>query len=293
MQIQKVGQRGRIFVFEEGDSPMSMPTLVYLIQGNRHWFLCDTHLGPVSMEVVQEYIRESGEGKPLIVFNSHSDYDHIWGNCAFPEATIIAHRLCKEEMEEKGEGALRNFADFQNGEVQILLPNRVFEERLDFEEDGVEFFYSPGHTINSASCYDREDGILFVGDLIERPIPYVGSYRLDLYLQTLEQIRQMPAHIMLSAHSGFADTALIEENIAYIRALQKGEEPSLPDEEAVYVHAFNQKNVLSNRYESMARDTLGERFHFDEFIAVVLKYRDGSVEELEQGLADYIKSCQT
>ena len=40
------------------------------------------------------------------IINTHHHADHCWGNCVFPNATIIGHQLCRELMLEKGSSAL-------------------------------------------------------------------------------------------------------------------------------------------------------------------------------------------
>ena len=82
MLIQKIGERGVIFTYEDDIT-------IYLIIGDHQYILCDTHLGPLSMNVIKEYITKRLPDKEIVVFNSHSDWDHIWGNCAFPVQKLL------------------------------------------------------------------------------------------------------------------------------------------------------------------------------------------------------------
>ncbi len=76
-EIIEVGNRGVIFQYKDQN-------LVYLIKGTKRLYLCDTHLGPKSMEAVKGYLQDNNlTNRELIIFNSHSDYDHNWGNCAY------------------------------------------------------------------------------------------------------------------------------------------------------------------------------------------------------------------
>lgn len=226
MRIEKIGNRGVFFTFEEGDSMLPADTGVYLIQSDKRMFLCDTHLGPKSMDVVKEYIHEHGlGGKELIIFNSHADWDHIWGNNAFGDVTIVAHQMCKKEMEERGQQELEKYLNkYHDGSVVLKMPNLTFDSQLKFEEDELEFIYAPGHTLCSALCYDRRDSVLFVGDLVEAPHPYLNCDALETYIETLELIKEFPAEILLSSHSGVVDRQLVDENIAFIKkAMEKNE----------------------------------------------------------------------
>jgi len=242
MKIQQIGSRGTLFIFEQNDSPVPYSTSIYLINANKHIFLCDTHLGPVSMEPVKKYINDM-ESKPVIIFNSHSDYDHIWGNCAFEKELILAHETCRKLILEQGESVLKNLSHYRNGEVVLKLPVLTFDSKIVFEEDDVEFFYTPGHTIDSASCFDKKDKVIFSGDLLEEPIPYLGYHKLEEYIKTLELLKKMPAKIIISAHSGLVEDKLFNDNLSYIKIVYSGEELHLTDDKSKEIHDFNMKNI--------------------------------------------------
>lgn len=223
MEISKIGKRGTFFTFQEGDSAFSQDTSVYLIDAGDKLFLCDTHVGPKSMDMIKEYIDAQGLGdKEIIVFNSHGDWDHIWGNCAFPNAAIIAHESCRQRIMESGERDLERFkGKYHDGSFKLKLPNLTFDSRLSFDDYGIEFIYAPGHTADSAICYDKRDSVLFVGDLVEHPYPYLSYDDLEAYIKSLEYIKGIGARTVLCGHSGKADEKLINENIAYIEEQMK------------------------------------------------------------------------
>lgn len=257
--VQKIGTRGVIFTFEDDIA-------VYLIGADRYWFLCDTHLGPVSMGYIQQYTASLADGRPTIVFNSHSDWDHVWGNCAFPESIIIGQELCRQRLSEIGRYELVELAGYHQGSVELVLPNLTFSDKMAFAAEQVEFWHAPGHTSDSAVCFDKKDAVLFVGDLVEHPIPYLDCDDLALYITTLGQLKHWPAKVMVSAHSGIITRELIDNNIAYIRAMLTGQ----PVNPAVYrecpaVHTFNVNNRLLLQYEKTAREKLGDGFDYAVF----------------------------
>jgi len=216
VKIEKISKRGTLFTFQEGDSLFSQDTCVYIIDTGDKLFLCDTHVGPKSMAVVKDYINAEGLGnKEVIVFNSHGDWDHIWGNCAFPDSTIIAHDSYGEKDLERFKGK------YNDGSFGLKLPNLTFDSRLSFEDYGIEFIYAPGHTVDSAICYDKKDSVLFVGDLIEDPEPYLQYENLEVYIKSLEYIKSIKADVVICGHSGIVDEDLINENISYIKKQMK------------------------------------------------------------------------
>lgn len=210
-----VGTRGVLLTFDDGIS-------VYLIQGSEQIILCDTHLGPDSMEEVFSYLRKKPEKSTIIIFNSHSDWDHIWGNCSFPGSIIIGHETCRKRMINRGRFDLMQNSSLQRGRVILCAPNLTFSDRLVLEEEGIEFQYAPGHTSDSAVCYDSMDNILYIGDMAEDPIPYLDAEDLDLYLETMKTIYNHQADILISAHSGMVSRDLILRNISYILSIRDG-----------------------------------------------------------------------
>ncbi|EGW37932.1 MBL fold metallo-hydrolase [Desulfosporosinus sp. OT] len=283
MIIQEIGIRGVIFTYEDDIS-------VYLIKGDHQIVLCDTHLGPRSMNVVKDYLLTQSSPKELLVFNSHSDWDHIWGNCAFKGAKIIGHEKLKPRMQEIGYYELDLLRKFHNGEIQLRYPNLTFSEKLSLEDEDIEFIYAPGHTIDSALCFDRRDSILFIGDLVEYPIPYLDYYDLDVFIKTLELIKHFPAQIKISAHSGIVDNDLIERNLSYIQGIQLGQ-PIAPEmiESSAEVHQYNLNNRLLLKYEPFIREKLGESFDYTSYKNNFMDIGQVNSDDFEATLAKYLR----
>ncbi|TDT51344.1 MBL fold metallo-hydrolase [Fonticella tunisiensis] len=216
MKIQRIGKRGMIFTFDDLKDGFGCITNVYVIRGRRHIFICDTYLGPEPMKGIMSYVEANFDKRPIIVFNSHSDWDHIWGNCFFKTNTIIAHRLCRERIVENGHRELCEYRDFHRGKVELVPPNLTFDSQMDFVEDGVKFFYSPGHTEDSASCFDMEDKILYAGDNLERPTPFLQWNGLQTYIVTLKNYLKLNFEAIIPSHSEISGKDIIINNMEYI-----------------------------------------------------------------------------
>lgn len=227
--MKAVGERGIVFTSHE----LGCPTNVVLLQGKEHAFLCDTYLGPLPMESVKKYITS-----PLVVFNSHSHWDHVWGNCAFPSSVLLSHSLCRQKLEEEGESELEEYKEYAMGEVKIVLPTLTFDLRMPFPEDDVEFFYTPGHTKDSASCLCQD--VLFAGDNVEEPIPYLFYEDLDAYLHTLEEYADMEC-IVIPGHGSVSDNTLVRENLEYVEAFKENDTEKYENQETYYIHQMNVK----------------------------------------------------
>ncbi|MFA5868423.1 MAG: MBL fold metallo-hydrolase [Candidatus Bathyarchaeia archaeon] len=218
MEYQRVGGRGHLFTWEE-------PYLcsVYVVDAPGHVFMVDTFLGPDPMEDVQAKLREIGVGKPDVVFNTHADYDHIWGNMAFEGSLIVAHDSSLKRISAQGEEAMTRFKAHMMGAVRLRPPNLVFRKRIAFVEDGVEFFYTPGHTGDSASCFDSVDRVLIAGDNIVAPYPYINLLNLKEYIQSLEEYKRLGAKTIIPGHDPpQRDSALLDANLDYLRMVASG-----------------------------------------------------------------------
>lgn len=269
MKLEKIGSRGILFNFEEGDAAFDFPTSVYLINSDRRLFLCDTHLGPKSMDAVRKYISDNNwDHKDIYIFNTHVDADHIWGNCAFEHATVIASAEAAERLQERGIYDYERLTRFHNGKVELRFPDITFDGRLAFVEDGIEFAYTPGHTVDSSICIDKKDSVVFAGDLLEYPMPAVNHHDVEGFLRSLKLIEDYKAETIISSHSGIISKELLQDSISYIGGLLE-HGAAMPvgqrDEEWMDGHRYNTKNLMYLRHEEKIREKLGSRFEYASF----------------------------
>ncbi|MHA2365257.1 MAG: MBL fold metallo-hydrolase [Candidatus Hodarchaeales archaeon] len=223
MKIQEIGSR--VIVFSYFHQFLGDTTNVVMINAEHHIFVCDTFLGPESMKPILNYIEVHGlSKKPIVIFNTHSDWDHIWGNNGLNSKFILSHKFCQKEIYLKGEESLSKLKEHQQGKVVITSPNLVFLEKIYFPEDKIEFFYTPGHTDGSASCFDHIDNILICGDNIEYPFPCLTNSAFQEYQKTLKNYLELNAIFIIPGHGEFhQNNDLIKENLAYLQEFSKME----------------------------------------------------------------------
>lgn len=264
MKIEEIGNRGVLFTIEAQDSAFAEDYYIYLINGEKNLYLCDTHVGPASMEPIKEYLVDNGlNKKPLVILHSHSDWDHIWGACAFPGATVVSQHRSLRRLYDRGYLELQRYGKFQNGEVRLVPPTITFESRMLYCEDGVEFIAAPGHTDDSAICYDRRDSVLYVGDLVERPHPIIQAHDLETYTESLEGIKGMAAQVMISSHSGQVNLEDIQDNITYIQQFQDIALGSTGEDSEVGEMIRKRYTLLM--YEDAIARTVGDGFDYLTF----------------------------
>jgi glyoxylase-like metal-dependent hydrolase (beta-lactamase superfamily II) len=212
MESQRISDRGVIFPFND-----PYLTNVYVIDGRDQIIVCDTSLGSEPMSYVRSFTNSINPSKQIVVFNSHFHYDHIWGNCAFESYSIYSHERCYTKLKEENERALKEYSNHKRGDVKLVLPNQIFSNRVIFEDGNIEFFYSPGHTDDSASCIDYVDKVLFVADNVESPIPFLYDLDIEQYIATLTNYLTIDWNTMIASHDPIMkDDLLLRDNIEYL-----------------------------------------------------------------------------
>lgn len=221
MVVTPVGQRGRIVSFPELGT-----TNIYLVLASRRTFVCDTFLGPEPMAEVKAFLAAEGRTQPIVVFNSHKDWDHVWGNCAFPDAQFVATEECAANLYEHFASELEQYGGMAQGEIVSVYPSLLFSDRLVFADDRVLFLATPGHTSGSASCLDMTDNVLYVGDNVEFPVPHLLCSDLDAYSRTLDLYLSLSPAALVTGHGplGTATLETLRANLAYVRAVAAGVE---------------------------------------------------------------------
>jgi glyoxylase-like metal-dependent hydrolase (beta-lactamase superfamily II) len=238
MEIKKIGNRGTLFTFYD----LGIPTNIYVINAKRYVYILDTYLGPDIMQQINEYIFSEYGNKQIIVVNSHGHWDHIWGNSLYSNNIIIAHVLCKEYIQQNGQNQLVKYREeYAKGNVVLTYPNLLFTDTLQFEEDNILMFYSPGHTEDQISVIDYEDKVLFSGDNLERPIPYLMTTNLDQYAKTLGDYINLDVDIVIGGHTECEDKKLIQDNLNYVKKVIDKDAAEFENGEYEDYHLANMK----------------------------------------------------
>jgi glyoxylase-like metal-dependent hydrolase (beta-lactamase superfamily II) len=189
--------------------------LCTLILGEEKAFLIDTGCGIGNIRKAVEEITDL----PVMVVNSHAHNDHIAQNYLFDEVAMLDHPWSHEA--EKGlpnsemahliaEGMLwkelpEDF-DAENYIVPGFKVTHWFKEGdiLDLGNRTLEVIYTPGHTPDCVCFLDREDRLLFTGDMFYTGGIYTYLNGGDIptfissYLKMLEHYDEfdylMPSH---------------------------------------------------------------------------------------------------
>lgn len=202
----------------------------------RYLILVDTQVNRETMQqVIDALSPERAERKPLLVINTHGDWDHVWGNALFlaPDgpypAPVIGHRLTAERMRSsEAEMTLSHLRTENPGEydsAEYWPPSLLFEGEMviDGGDLTLHLFPTPGHQPDHISVWIPEIRTVLTGDAAELPNPYVAHPEtLPQLRDSLRRLDDLHAETALYCHApGITDPALIHHNALYFDELER------------------------------------------------------------------------
>jgi glyoxylase-like metal-dependent hydrolase (beta-lactamase superfamily II) len=214
VEQHSIGKRGKLFIFDDLEGCL---THVYTLIGVHYVFIIDTYLGESYIKSVLEYLKDFQKTRMTVIINSHYDWDHIWGNSAFPHGLLITHDNFPTQLKLHFEDQLKANQKYVQDNITIPKPNITFSSRMTFIGEGIEIFHSPGHTSDSISIYDTEDKVLIVGDNVEEPEPYENDVSREVFVNTLESYLKYPFKYLIAGHYWAKDDSMIRENIKNLK----------------------------------------------------------------------------
>ncbi|GAB4509336.1 MAG: hypothetical protein OHK0046_04130 [Anaerolineae bacterium] len=182
--------------------------------------LIDTLAYPEETRQIKRFVEDRLGARVRFLVNSHFHADHTTGSYLFPEAMVIGHALCRKLLDERGRESLdlARSTSVELREVELVLPNIVFEERLTLHLGGktLEFWATPGHSPDSIVCYIEEEQVLFASDSV-MPIPYFVDGDYITFLKTLHVLKDLlntrPVDSIIQGHGEVILRGEVEEKI--------------------------------------------------------------------------------
>jgi glyoxylase-like metal-dependent hydrolase (beta-lactamase superfamily II) len=162
------------------------------------------------------------------VVNSHHHADHIYGSYLFPEAELVAHRMCRDILLKVGQESLAR-AKAQTPDlapVQLRIPQLVFETEmlLRLGEKTIHLIHAPGHSPDGVIVHVREDKVLAASDTVT-PVPLVVKGDNAELEESLKLIKSLSLENIIQGHGGVLLRGEVDETIdsslEYLRAVEK------------------------------------------------------------------------
>ncbi len=170
-----------------------------------------------------------GPAPPLLVINTHADWDHAWGNGVFagPEAAfpapVLGTRECARRLRQAEDAAelesMRAREPVRFAGASLVSPTLAFEGALEIDCGDllVHLLPAPGHVPGQVVVWLPEIRHLLGADAVEHPMPFVqGPGHLQEMIGTLEAFRRLAPLRLLACHDGLdGDPGLIQRNLDY------------------------------------------------------------------------------
>ena len=184
----------------------------------------DTCLTEGRSRAFRDALRRVTDRPIRTLVNTHHHGDHTWGNYLFPEAAIVGHTLCREEMIETGLSIKPLFPGVNWGNIEVEPPFVTFDERLTIFVDDLRLeliFLGPAHTRNDVIVWIPERRLLFSGDLIfSACTPFVAQGSLGGLMKALESVRGLGAETIVPGHGEIRGPDVIDESLTYLRFVE-------------------------------------------------------------------------
>ncbi|MGC2191399.1 MAG: MBL fold metallo-hydrolase [Candidatus Dormiibacterota bacterium] len=197
---------------------------VGLVVGQERALLIDTGASWEAGRAIVKLAKEVTD-LPLGAVNSHSHFDHCFGNGALEADVIWSHRLCAEHLRWDGVAQQREaIAKLratdqeiaqQISESPIVTPGCLLDDdvELDLGERVVTLLHpGRGHTDNDVVAWIADGRVLFAGDLVEEGAPpsFEDSFPLE-WPDSLASLLALDPDKIVPGHGAVVDAAFARQ----------------------------------------------------------------------------------
>jgi glyoxylase-like metal-dependent hydrolase (beta-lactamase superfamily II) len=261
------GLDDRIVIVRAGDEVDAV-----FVRTDRFNVLVDTLGTPSLCREALALLDDQMGDRPLLVINSHMDWDHFWGNSGLGDRIpIIAHAKALERLNDPAarDKLVEKQRDGRFRDVEIVAPNICFTGEsmiLDGGDLVLELLHTPGHTPDHVAVWIPSIRTCLAVDAVEWPIPEVWSkdpHDLKALCCSLKTIRDLDARHVVLAHGQTSAPSIVEANLAYFSRLH--DRIAALDGPALANADLDQKDGLRLRdFLSLPEDMPGETVAFYE-----------------------------
>lgn len=154
----------------------------------------DPCLLPSEVDEIREHVVSMKGNRPVYLIITHSDWDHIVGAGAFPEAIVIASEAFQLKNPNEILEQVKAFDDeyYIDRKTPVVYPNvdivvKKDGEQLKIGNTTLTFYEAKGHTDDGIFAIVEPLGIWIAGDyLSDIEFPFIYSSSTD-YMKTLEK----------------------------------------------------------------------------------------------------------
>jgi glyoxylase-like metal-dependent hydrolase (beta-lactamase superfamily II) len=210
-----------------------------LVVGDGASLLVDTLFDLELTQRMLDSLSDHTRAAPIsTVVNTHANGDHCYGNQLVGEAEIVATAATATEMAhvppallgslnaaegEIGELFRRFFGDFQFEGIELRLPDRTFEGRLELEVGGriLELIeVGPAHTAGDTLVVVPGAGAVYTGDILfigGTPIVWAGP--ISNWIAACDLMLGMDVDVVVPGHGPVTDksgVSAVRDYLAFV-----------------------------------------------------------------------------
>ncbi len=237
--LHEVGQGAYAYLQPDGGWGYSNAGLIV---GDGRSLLVDTLFDLKLTEAMLGSMRSVTQGAPIgTVVNTHANGDHCYGNQLVGDAEIVTSSATAHEMSEvppammaalnAAEGDVGDlfrsfFGDFDFSGIELAMPTRTFDGRLDLDVGGriVELIeVGPAHTKGDTIVHCPETKTVYTGDILfigGAPIVWAGP--LENWIAACDLIASLDAETIVPGHGPLTDKAGVAQVRDYLSSVLVG-----------------------------------------------------------------------
>ncbi|MEJ9281270.1 MBL fold metallo-hydrolase [Ureibacillus thermosphaericus] len=232
----------------------------------------DPCLLPSEVDEIREHVVSMKGNRPVYLIITHSDWDHIVGAGAFPEAIVIASEAFQLKNPNEILEQVKAFDDeyYIDRKTSVVYPNvdivvKKDGEQLKIGNTTLTFYEAKGHTDDGIFAIVEPLGIWIAGDyLSDIEFPFIYSSSTD-YMKTLEKTEAILSvhriQFLITGHGHVArstEEILIrkQDSLQYINNLKQVIQSNAEHEHLV--DSYRYKRSLKKCHEENVRFLLNE-----------------------------------
>jgi glyoxylase-like metal-dependent hydrolase (beta-lactamase superfamily II) len=212
-----------------------------IIVGDEGVLLVDSLRVPSFARRLIEDVRKLTDKPIRYVIDTHSHWDHSWGNEEFPDSTIIGHANCRAEMLDLEAREWWMNRVVSSGEswseeaktVNVTPPNLTFDEKMSLYFAGrrIDLLYlGRAHTSGDVFIHLPDDRLLFTGDVAQDGgVPFMLDGYLEDWVGTDTRLTDLDCERFMAGHGPIGEPPALLEARDFIATLVEGTRAAIAD----------------------------------------------------------------
>ena len=231
-----------------------------IIVGDTSVLVIDSLRMPSFARSLIEDVRKVTDKPVKYVIDTHSHWDHSWGNQEFPGAAIIGHENCYAEMvdvewNDEWKSKILNSGDPWSDEANIVTitpPDITFQDNMKFHFGGRELvlrYFGKAHTSGDTFIHLPKERIVFTGDVAQDGgVPYLGDSYPGEWPDTDDRMADLAVDRFVSGHGPVGDISALKTARDFIHSLVGEMKKAIEDGQPSDVASNNVFTVLQGKY---------------------------------------------